>query len=226
MKLTERDARETGRDYALRMIKDNIIRLELAPGSLISENELAAEMGLSRTPVREALIELSKVKIIEVHPQKRSVVAPIDCDLVEEARFMRHILECEIIKLVCDMAEPEDIEALRENVSLQKFYLEKNYESLMSLDDAFHAKLYSIAKMPQIYDMMKNLSIHFDRARHLALVSVKNSRIVADHEALLALIEAKDKEGASDLIKKHLDRYKIDTSAIRETYPQYFKAEK
>lgn len=64
-----------------------------------------------------------------------------------------------------------------------------------------------------------------DRARHLALVSVKNSRIVADHEALLALIEAKDKEGASDLIKKHLDRYKIDTSAIRETYPQYFKAE-
>ncbi len=60
MKLTERDARETGRDYALRMIKDNIIRLELAPGSLISENELAAEMGLSRTPVREALIELSR----------------------------------------------------------------------------------------------------------------------------------------------------------------------
>lgn len=223
MKLTERGSRETGRDYALRMIKDNIIRLELSPGSLISENELAAEMGLSRTPVREALIELSKVKIIEVHPQKRSVVAPIDCDLVEEARFMRHILECEVVKLVCDMATPEDIEALRENVNLQKFYLENNYESLMNLDNNFHAKLYSIAKKTQIYDMMRNLSIHFDRVKHIALVSVTNSKIVADHEALLALIEARDKEGASVLIKKHLERYAIDTEVVREAYPQYFK---
>lgn len=223
MKLTERGSRETGRDYALRMIKDNIIRLELSPGSLISENELAAEMGLSRTPVREALIELSKVKIIEVHPQKRSVVAPIDCDLVEEARFMRHILECEIVKLVCDMATPEDIEALRENVCLQKFYLENNYESLMNLDNDFHAKLYSIAKKTQIYDMMRNLSIHFDRVKHIALVSVTNAKIVADHEALLALIEARDKEGASVLIKKHLERYAIDTEVVRQSYPQYFK---
>lgn len=223
MKLTERGAKETGRDYALRMIKDNIIRLELSPGSLISENELAAEMGLSRTPVREALIELSKVKIIEVHPQKRSVVAPIDCDLVEEACFLRHILECEVIKLVCDMATQEDIEVLRENIRLQNFYLGNNYESLMNLDNDFHAMLYSIAKKTQVYDMMRNLSIHFDRVKHIALVSVTNSKIVADHEALLALIEAKDKESASDLIKKHLERYSIDTEVIRKTHPQYFK---
>ena len=59
MYLTDRLPRETGRDYALRTIKENIIRLELAPGSMVSENELAAAMGLSRTPVREALIELS-----------------------------------------------------------------------------------------------------------------------------------------------------------------------
>ncbi|UQT49404.1 GntR family transcriptional regulator [Flavonifractor plautii] len=52
------------------MLKDNIVRLELKPGSLVSENELAAEMGLSRTPVREALIELSKVKIVEIYPQR------------------------------------------------------------------------------------------------------------------------------------------------------------
>ena len=84
MKVTERYPRETGRDYALRIIKDNIIRLELPPGALISENELAAELGLSRTPVREALIELSKVSVIEIQPQKKSVVALIDYDLIED----------------------------------------------------------------------------------------------------------------------------------------------
>ena len=80
MNLLERLPRETGRDYALRNIKENIISLELAPGSPISENELAAGMGLSRTPVREALIELSRVKIVEIVPQKRSTVSLIDYD--------------------------------------------------------------------------------------------------------------------------------------------------
>ena len=69
MRLTERSAKETGREYALRMLKENIINLDLAPGSMLSENELSAEMSLSRTPVREALIELSRVKIVEVYPQ-------------------------------------------------------------------------------------------------------------------------------------------------------------
>ena len=69
MHLLERLPRETGREYALRVLKENIINLGLAPGSQISESELSSEMGLSRTPVREALIELSKVKIVEIYPQ-------------------------------------------------------------------------------------------------------------------------------------------------------------
>ena len=78
MKLLERLPRESGGDYALRTIKENIINLELPPGSQISENELATEMGLSRTPVREALIELSKVKIVDIQPQKKSTIPLID----------------------------------------------------------------------------------------------------------------------------------------------------
>ena len=127
MRLLERFPRETGRDYALRTIKDNIISLRLAPGSQISENELAAEMGLSRTPVREALIELSKVKIIEIYPQKKSVVSLIDYSMVEEARFIRNLLECAVVELDCKMAAEEDIRRLEENVQLQNFYLDNFY---------------------------------------------------------------------------------------------------
>ena len=104
MQVLERLPRETGRDYALRTIKDNIITLRLEPGSQISENELAAEMNLSRTPVREALIELSKVKIIEIYPQRKSVVSLIDHELVEEAKFMRSVMGCAVVQLDCEMA--------------------------------------------------------------------------------------------------------------------------
>ena len=101
MRITERDPRETGRDYALRTLKDNIIHLELAPGEKVSENELAVQMKLSRTPVREALIELSKVRIVEIYPQRGSVVSLVDHDRVEEARFMRTVLETAVVELMC-----------------------------------------------------------------------------------------------------------------------------
>ena len=92
MTISPRDLRETGRDYAMRVLKENILRLELEPGSKVSENELAAQLGLSRTPVREALMALAKVRLVEVYPQRGSEVARIDYDLVEESCFMRRIL--------------------------------------------------------------------------------------------------------------------------------------
>lgn len=224
MKLLERLPRETGRDYALRTIKDNIIKLELAPGSQISENELAAELGLSRTPVREALIELSKVKIVEIYPQKRSVVSLIDYELVEESRFMRDLLECAVAELDCQLATPEDITRLRENVRLQNFYLDSFYpDHLMVLDNAFHGLLFDIARKPQVFALMQSISIHFDRVRSMALSAVRNQKIVQDHEAIIEAIARKDPLAARGLMELHLGRYKIDAAAIREKYPQFFK---
>ena len=224
MKLLERLPRETGRDYALRTIKDNIIKLELAPGSQISENELAAELQLSRTPVREALIELSKVKVVEIYPQKRSMVSLIDYELVEESRFMRNLLECAVAELDCELAAPEDIMRLRENVRLQNFYLDSFYpDNLMVLDNEFHGLLFRIARKPQVFALMQNISIHFDRVRSMALSAVKDSKIVQDHEEIVEAIARKDPEAARNCMELHLNRYRIDTAELREEYPQYFK---
>ena len=227
MRLTPKEPRESGREYALRTIKDNIIRLELAPGSLVSENELAAEMGLSRTPVREALIELAKVKIIEIAPQKRSMVAYIDYELVEEARFMRNVLECAVVELACQCAGEEALLSLEKNVTLQRFYLENsNYGGIMELDDQFHKTLFQIAQKLQVYEMIQHISIHFDRVRSMALSSVKEIKIVEDHAQLLQALRDQDGARARALMEKHLNRYKFDEAAIRETYPQYFAQKK
>lgn len=215
--------RETGRDYALRVVKENIINLELAPGSQISENELAAELGLSRTPVREALIELSKARIIEVQPQKRSTVSFIDYELVEEARFMRNTLECAVVELTCAMAGQEDLQLLRENVRLQNFYLESGAPGeLMDLDNQFHRALFDIAQKPQVFELIQSISIHFDRVRRMALDSVKDLKIVQDHAAIVLAIRENDPAKARALMDKHLSRYKLDAAAVRERYPQYF----
>ncbi len=224
MRLSERMPRESGRDYALRNIKANIVNLELAPGSQISENELAVEMGLSRTPVREALIELSKVEIIESHPQRKSTVSLIDYDLVEESRFMRNLLECAVVELVCEMAGPMDVERLNANIRLQSFYLDGTYTNeLMALDNQFHGMLFEIAKKSRIFELIQNIAIHFDRVRGMALSSVKDLKVVQDHQELVEFIRQRDAKAARELMEVHLNRYKIDAAEIRETYPQYFK---
>lgn len=225
MQILERLPGETGRDYALRTIKDNIIHLELEPGSLVSENELAAEMGLSRTPVREALIELAKVKMIQIQPQRRSTVAPIDYTLVEESRFMRSVLECAVVQLDCEMAAPADLQRLDENIRLQRFYLEnRKPEALLDLDNDFHRMLFAIAQKSQVYTLIQTISIHFDRVRHMALGSVKDLKIVDDHAAILEAIAQKQPDRARQLTQRHLNRYRIDEASIRKTYPQYFDA--
>ena len=224
MKLLERLPRESGGEYALRTIKENIISLELAPGSQISENELAVEMGLSRTPVREALIELSKVKIVDIQPQKKSTIPLIDYDMVEESRLMRSLLECAVVELDCEMAEPEDLERLNENIRLQNLYLDDFYSGqFMNLDNQFHGMLFSIAKKAQVFGLIQNISLHFDRVRTMALSSVKNTKIVQDHVDLVDAIRRKDTGAARELMELHLNRYDIDAAALRSAYPQYFK---
>ena len=75
MILLERNKSENARAYALRVLNYNIVTLELEPGTLVSENDISAALGLSRTPVREALIELSKNHLVDIIPQTGSYVS-------------------------------------------------------------------------------------------------------------------------------------------------------
>ena len=110
MKNTEKHDKETNREYALRVIKENIVKMELAPGSMISEQDIANELNLSRTPVHEAMQELSSTKIIEILPQRGSRVSLIDMDLVDEAIFVRSTIECAITEMACEQATSRDLQ--------------------------------------------------------------------------------------------------------------------
>lgn len=224
MVLTERYPHERGRDYAKRVIRDKIISLELEPGAVISDRELASWMNLSRTPVREALLDLAKVKIVEIYPQRGSVVAPIDYNLVEEAQFVRSVLEVAVVQLACERATQEQLEQLKENVALQEFYYQHgSSERLLEMDDEFHRLLFQIAGRMQAYEMMQSITVHFDRVRSLAVTAVKEHLWMSDHRNICEAVAAHDQEAARQLMEKHLNRYKVDETALREQYPQYFQ---
>lgn len=224
MYVTEQLARENGRDYALRILKENIIRLELEPGSSISDREVAASLSLSRTPVREALLELAKAKVVDIYPQRGSAVSLIDYDLVEEAYFVRSVLETAVVEVTCMKADKSALEELEANVKLQWFYQQDRVlEKLLELDDEFHRLLFKAAGKLQAYEMMKGMMVHFDRVRNMALGTLKDRSLVEDHEKILDAVRKKDSDSAKRLMEKHLKRYRVDEEEVRRRYPGYFK---
>ena len=225
MQIPVRDPKESGRDYALRCLTENILNLELTPGSMVSENELAAQLGLSRTPVREALMALAKVRLVDVYPQRGSAVALVDYELVEETCFMRRIFEVAVVEVACKTATEEDKVALKDNVAAQERFLQEGRpEQLMPLDNELHKMLFLIAHKTQMWDMMSSYTLHFDRVRRMALDPVRNDRNVADHRAIVDAICTGDAAQAKKLMERHLNRYKVDENALRSRYPEsWFK---
>ena len=220
-----REKHENGRAYAFRTIRENILKLNLEPGSDISENELAAALSLSRTPVREALIELMRMDLIEVYPQRGSCVTRIDSRHIEEARFLRNLLEKAVVEIVCAAASPENVTALEENVDLYGYYTEKGKtEKLLELDNAFHSLLFAIADKSQLYCMMRNFSIHYDRLRQISLMADKEDNVLSDHRSIVEAIKAGDAALACSIMETHLNRYQINLSDMMAKYPQYFRA--
>lgn len=222
MNITSRLKTETARDYAYRSIKDNIISVALEPGAIVSESEIAQELGLSRTPVREALIELSKVDFVEILPQRGSMISKIDYRIIEESRFFRLVLERAIAEEACDHATKEDILEMENNVRLQKIYLEQNDpDKMMQLDNDFHRLLYRAARKEFIHRIIKDTTVHFDRVRRLSYVDNKMDSVVMDHTAIIDAIKARDKALVNQMVTEHLTRYKVDEELIRRKYGHY-----
>ena len=223
MELLDRQPSENARSYALRVLLHNIITLELAPGSAVSENELSQILKLSRTPVREALIELSKMGLVDIQPQRGSYIAKIDYELVEESRFMRLVLENAVLALVCEGISPEHGEMLRANMEEETRHLEAgDYTRLFELDTDFHRLLFTSVGKARTYSIIHSQMVHFDRLRALSLKSLKPDKIVEDHENILYAIGRRDSELAEMLMTRHLTRHRVEKSELIKLYPDYF----
>lgn len=222
--ITERFPHESGRDYACRIIKENIIALELTPGCLVSEKELAQQLNLSRTPVREALIDLSKVGIVEVLPQRGSRISYIDYQMVNEAQFMRNALELAVCRRLCDDADLDGLAPLLANMKDQEACLARgDLQGFFHEDDRFHALLFQIGGLTHAHDLIDSFLVHFDRVRNLALRVTTPQQLLDDHKNLVYALLSHDDSLAAKIIELHLSRYRVDEAAIRQQYPDYLK---
>lgn len=185
MKIEKKLPGENARMYAHRIILDNIINLELPPGSAISENDLSVSLNLSRTPVREALIEMTRLDLVKIYPQKGSFVSKIDYDLIEESKFIRLSLELAALRLLCEQGIPADVLTLfHKNLEAQRRYVQNPgvYNTMLELDNEFHKLIFQAVNKQRTYEFIRTQMVHFDRLRVLAYRMLKTEKKRADAE--------------------------------------------
>lgn len=213
------------RDFVYITLKKQIIELELKPNYKISEQEIADELHVSRTPVREAFLKLSQENLLRIFPQKGTFVSEIDLDLVEEGRFVRENIESAIVIEACNTFGSEQLFQLETNITMQMLCLKNDsYHRLFELDDQFHQLLFEGCNKFRTWEMIREMNSHFDRLRMLRLSSNTDwEMIVSQHEEIFHCISIKDVDRAKELITKHLNLVNFEKEELRLHYPKYFK---
>ncbi|MCI7262407.1 MAG: GntR family transcriptional regulator [Clostridiaceae bacterium] len=229
MKILDKVEGENVRNYAFRTILDNIVTLELPPGSAVSENELSDSLHISRTPVREALLEMRRLELVESFPQKGSYVTKIDYNLIDDASFIRMSLEVSIVRYACRKGVSDQyLKKMRENLEQQKMYeqSDSSHFVMLELDNAFHRLLFESVQKLQVHEFMQMQMVHFDRLRNLEFLLLKkekNKRTVADHENIVYAIEKRDEELAEMVMSRHLSRHLGEKEELTRLCPEYFR---
>jgi GntR family transcriptional regulator, rspAB operon transcriptional repressor len=223
MKLLNMLKGENGKDYAYRTLKENIMTLELKPGQSISETELAHELKISRTPVREVIMRLKQEHLIEVKPQIGTYIALMDMHLIEEAFFMRYVLEKEVLTLACTSFPESRIIELEKNLFAQKCILgnENSEIEFHRLDIHFHEIIFSGVDMEDVWNGILNLSAHYNRLRLMSEIRYSNKEAINQHEEYINLIKDRSTKAVETLITEHIKKPRKNWEKIFKDDPEY-----
>jgi len=223
--------RNTLGEQAYRAIRAEIISLRLEPGQMIYENELAAAFGVSRSPIREAFVMLTREELVEVLPQRGTRIAYISTKKVEEARFVRESLEASAFKAVAGLWREEDphfqsaardVEKLLED---QRRSLEnEDYMTFLDLDEAFHQAILELFRNHTLLSVVTSMRGHLNRMRFLELKEAQHmTKLVGQHEAIFQAIRTNDEEGTERLLRHHLQQTRNELPHIFQKYAHYFQ---
>jgi GntR family transcriptional regulator, rspAB operon transcriptional repressor len=205
-------------------LKNAIQFLVLKPGAKISEADLSVELGVSRTPIREALLRLSDDSLVDIYPQKGTYVSKIDLALAKEMAYMRHTIDTDICMTMC-REKAQISELVEESLYLMQLALKrKDAIEYITNDDAFHRNLFSYGNHEAIWNIISSTRAHYIRVLVLDMMlpnSLEES--FKDHNKIVECIESGDEEGLMEIMNVHHDHRDSEKGLqIKAMYPEYF----
>jgi DNA-binding GntR family transcriptional regulator len=215
----------TTSDQVYLALREAIVSAELSPGLKLSENELGGELGVSRTPVREALARLRDERLVAIVPQLGTFVTLISPRAVADAAFVREALECAAIARAAEQVSEEEAEELQWNLSAQEqARVSGDERSFDRLDEDLHRRICDYSGHAIAWVLSRRANGHLDRVRRLSLPdSSYLSEMLTEHRAIVAALTAGDRAVAEAAMRHHLRMVPSKLPRLQELHPDYFE---
>lgn len=190
-------------------LKQAIVKGDLPPDSRLIESRMANVMGISRTPVREAIHKLEREGLLRHNPSGGFFVVGLTRSDIEETFGIRSVLESYAARLAASHHKgEEELDPLDEKIHEYQLYLDQgNLKALLRINTEFHDLLYALSRSPRLIKMINDLQDQIYRFRQVLLKAEGNARISnEDHKLMLKLISKRDLEGVESLVREHILR--------------------
>jgi DNA-binding GntR family transcriptional regulator len=197
--------------------------LRLPPGRSLSELELTRQLGVSRTPVREAIARLVDAGLVQVVPQVGTTVARIRMRDVEEARFIRESLEIAAFNEICAKTE-RDVTTLRQLIRQQgAAHRAGDLDAFFVADEALHHGIFVLSGYPGAWNAVQRAKLQLDRLRRLSLPEKSTVRfLINEHKKIVDAIERADLASGREHISTHARRVLAHAPILVQKHPDYF----
>ncbi len=216
--------RMTSGSQVFEALRADIVSARLRPGAALADRGLVERFGVSRTPVREALIRLSEIGLVDVKPQSGTFVSRVPVGAIPEAVLIRKALEGVTVEKAAENAAPGRLGSLDAAIRRQRASAAiADNDGFHEADEAFHAAIADLSGYPGIWTLLAQAKVQLDRARRLTLpILGRAEQVLAEHETIRERIAASDPAGARAAMEAHLSAVIPDVAAIRSRHPDYF----
>lgn len=193
-------------DQVFEHIERDILSGKYERGEIITESKLSAELGVSRTPIREALRRLEQEHLIE-ESGKGSIVIGISEKDLEDIFLIRKQLECLAASMAAKNHTDEQLAELKETLELQEFYVTKaDTEHVKYMDNKFHRILYKLTGSTVFYDTLVPLHRKIQKYRRASLQSKSRAKeSVLEHRRVYEAIASRDEDLAAKTVLEHIE---------------------
>ena len=218
------DNNQSIQDQVYYTLRTCILNFNFVPGTIMSTQEIATKLQVSRTPVREAFIRLQRDGLVQILPQRETMVSLIDMDRVRQERFLRMNMEQAVMKLFVQKMEKHHLFTLHSLIEKQlDASVHKNYEKLHMYDNQFHCVFFDGADQPLVWDFINQTNTHYQRIRLLSLMYKDIPEdIILQHQEILRALEYRQLDKILNILQNHLTKLNSEETIFRQKNPEYF----
>ncbi|MFP4698462.1 MAG: GntR family transcriptional regulator [Eubacteriales bacterium] len=187
-------------------IREDILLGKYKQSEALKETKISSELGVSRTPVREAIRQLELEGLVNIIPNKGAIVTGINDKDIKDIYAIRSLLEGLSTRWSVDNLTEQQVDELEEIIYISQFHAEKgHFEQLYELDNRFHEVLYNASASRTLKHVLTDFHNYVQRVRKVALSTKERAlKSIEEHKAILEAIKEKDKDKAEQRTNLHI----------------------